>query len=112
MHDAVVCTCVFENNHIVTYCGCAGPRRPPVNLYDGHREAWTLKRDAPVCSCTPWNKKHASGYECIKPEVLAIWTALHPGPAAILSERSQKRLAWMWLCWSQDEEAKRLSGRA
>ena len=105
-HPQVICT-----HKLTEWCDCIPPRKP-VYTSEGHRASWLLKRELGACTCEPTNKHHVNGYECIKPEVVAILRQFNPQAASILSERSQKRLSWMWLWFSQDGEAKQLSGRA
>ena len=70
---------------------------------------WILKRDEPACTCKPTNPKHTQGWHCVTKEQFAAWRLREPLCVSKLND--QKRLAYLWLHFSQDPEARRLSGR-
>ena len=70
---------------------------------------WILRQDLPICACKPTNKKHTQGWHCVTKEQLAAWkSAEHP---PVLHPETAKRLASLWINFSQHPEARRLSGR-
>lgn len=78
---------------------------------------WIIKQDQPVCVCAPTNPKHREGWQCITREQLSAFKAAvarqhGPQPPQFTRINDIKRLAWLWLQFDQDPEAKRLSGRA
>jgi hypothetical protein len=73
-----------------------------------HRNHWTLRKDDNLaCTCTPTNARHVNGWDCVTPEQLAAWRKTEPH----YTGDKAKRLTWMWVQFSQDPAAKRLSGR-
>jgi len=76
---------------------------------------WILRRDDEVrCTCQPVNPRHTDGgWQCLTPEQLNAWLATVPEEVPItMTAATRRRLAWLWLNWSQDQTAKRLSRRA
>lgn len=70
---------------------------------------WILKRDEPVCSCKPENPRHKETWQCVTAEV--VYAFLDREACHFQNLNDVKRAASMWLHFSQDPEAKRLSGR-
>ena len=76
------------------------------------RNGWIIRRDDEVrCTCQPVNPRHTDGWHCVTDEQIRAWRATVPDMPATLFEATARRCAWLWLNWSQDPEAKRLSGR-
>lgn len=87
---------------------------------DAHAEPERVKqqrvarREEGPCVCKPKNKRHTEGFHCITKEQLEAWRKSGEMDASIIAHlhiQSQNRLAWLWLHFSQDPEARRLSGR-
>lgn len=75
---------------------------------------WIIRRDDPICTCKPENPRHNEPWKCVTKEQLAAWqdAMLNTGHYNVIIPIDQrKRLAYLWLHFSQDPEAKRLSGR-
>ena len=71
---------------------------------------WIMKQEKPACTCTPVNPRHLEPYKCVTKAQFAAWKKAEHGHA-VLNQDLAKRLAYLWLHFSQDPEAKRLSGR-
>ena len=75
-----------------------------------HRTSWiNLTRDPEVCTCTPVNPRHTEPWKCVSDEQLAAWREREQPPAT--SPDTARRACWLWLHFSRDVEARRLSGR-
>ena len=70
---------------------------------------WILKQDLPMCVCKPTNPRHRESWRCVSKEQLAAWKAAERPP--VLRDETAKRLASLWVNYSQHPEARRLSGR-
>jgi hypothetical protein len=75
------------------------------------RERKVWKQEKPACTCTPVNPRHREGYKCITKDQLAAWWRATSRPGRVVVSDWAKRMAWLWLQFDQDPEAKRLSGR-
>lgn len=75
-----------------------------------HRAALgRLTRDPLICRCTPENPRHTSPWDCVTADQIAAWREREKPPAC--SDLTARRVCWLWLWFSQDPEARRLSGR-
>ena len=70
---------------------------------------WILKKDLPMCVCKPTNPRHREAWRCVSKEQLAAWRAAEHPP--VLRDETARRLASLWVNFSQHPEARRLSGR-
>ena len=77
-----------------------------------HRASWAkLTKEPEVCTCTPVNPRHTEPHRCVTAEQLAAWAERSPGAVIVQREETRLFLCWLWLSFSQDPEARRLSGR-
>jgi hypothetical protein len=74
------------------------------------RHGWTLRKgDDLACTCTPANPKHVSGWQCVTHEQLQAWYTREYMQASL--PKMARQLAFMWLHFSRDPVAKKMSGR-
>ena len=77
---------------------------------DEHRAALgRLTRDPLICTCKPENPRHVEPWHCVTAEQIASWRERENPPET--SESVAQRATWLWLWFSQDPAARRLSGR-
>ena len=78
----VDCVCVFDaRGHLATYCGCAGPRRPPRYLRPhvemrgpGERlPGWTCRCTRPDGRPLLKNDRHTRPAQCLPQAVIDRW---------------------------------------